>query len=923
MTVVALHHYRRPMTWHEASRRHPCPVCGRPSWCAISADGDFACCRRVCGVGGVARTDLRGAQYWVHRIRGETTEIPATAPAEPPPLPCAPAEKLHTVYAALVQATELNAAHRAQLRSRGLTDEQIDLRQYRTLPLPSKRFAVTRAVAAIPGCADLSDVPGFYAGNNTLTLAGPIGLLVPVRDATGGIIAFRIRADDPRDGDKYCWLSSRKRAGASPGAPPHLPLGIRGPVTEARITEGELKADVATVLSSTPTLSVPGVACWAQALPLLRAIDARTVRVAFDADVATNQHVATALRACVRGLAAEGFSVVLETWPADAGKGIDDVLAANRATSIDLTTNRAAETLASELAESTGAVTPTSTSRYRIPAGYDVDDRGVWTVEDTDAGRIRTQIAGAPVLIEAIARNVDTGAESLRLTWTRRKAQREALVDRADALNERRITVLLPDGFPTSSVKAKALVGYLAAFESENEDILPVEHVSSRLGWQGENAADGFLWGHTLLEGAQPLRFRGVSDGDEQLAHGCHARGSYDGWCATLCGIEHHPCVLAMLYASFAAPLLSILEESNFVVELCGLTSRGKSTSLAVAASVWGRPNTRESRSVLRSWFSTSVGSEGICATSSTLPVFLDDTASLKDPEQVARFLYQFEAGREKQRGARDGGQRGARTWNTILLSTGEAPASSFTTRGGASTRGLFLQADPFGGDAPDLVTRLRSGTLAHYGHAGPRWIAHLAQVRPHWPALRDLLAKRHVEICSQLGASGPAVRLARYAAVISLAGEMVRSALPEIPRPAQDPMLLPEILQALREQAIEAPDDVRALDHVWAWSQANQSAFWGRHDYRGEEQHPIRTYGGWAGAWAQGPGWSELALVPPALAKILRDGGFGSPQSVVAGWHRRGWLRTDLDGAHRLVRAMIEGQRVRCVVLTRAALEK
>jgi hypothetical protein len=56
-------------TWRRVSRAHPCPVCGKPNWCAVSADGTAAICPRVespkrCGEAG-----------WLHRL--------ADAPAGP------------------------------------------------------------------------------------------------------------------------------------------------------------------------------------------------------------------------------------------------------------------------------------------------------------------------------------------------------------------------------------------------------------------------------------------------------------------------------------------------------------------------------------------------------------------------------------------------------------------------------------------------------------------------------------------------------------------------------------------------------------------------------------------------------------------------------------------------------------------------
>jgi hypothetical protein len=84
----------------------------------------------------------------------------------------------------------------------------------------------------------------------------------------------------------------------------------------ARVTEGELKADVATALDPgcILTLSVPGVAAWRSAVPVLSSIRACIVRLAFDRDAWTNPHVARALRDAAAGFEAAGFNTELERW---------------------------------------------------------------------------------------------------------------------------------------------------------------------------------------------------------------------------------------------------------------------------------------------------------------------------------------------------------------------------------------------------------------------------------------------------------------------------------------------------------------------------------------------------------------------------------------------------------------------------------
>ena len=61
------------------------------------------------------------------------------------------------------------------------------------------------------------------------------------------------------------------------------------------MTEGELKVDVATVLSGTLTVGLPGVTNYRTAVSLLRELEVSTVLLSIDADARETRPVARAL----------------------------------------------------------------------------------------------------------------------------------------------------------------------------------------------------------------------------------------------------------------------------------------------------------------------------------------------------------------------------------------------------------------------------------------------------------------------------------------------------------------------------------------------------------------------------------------------------------------------------------------------------
>ena len=156
------------------------------------------------------------------------------------------------------------------------------------------------------------------------------GLLVPVRDTQGRVVALKLRRRRRRRrAEVHLDLQLRPRE-APPRLPPHVPLGTPAQAESVRLTEGELKADIAFALSGLPTIGVSGVDQWRVALPILEAMGAKVVHVAFDMDARTKPGVAAALSRLRQGLIRLKYEVRLETWDPADGKGIDDLLAAGK-----------------------------------------------------------------------------------------------------------------------------------------------------------------------------------------------------------------------------------------------------------------------------------------------------------------------------------------------------------------------------------------------------------------------------------------------------------------------------------------------------------------------------------------------------------------------------------------------------------------
>lgn len=315
--------------WRSVTEESPCHVCGKSGWCSVSGDRKKAICRRRNNGSGVHRVDKSGQDYWLYDMNGHGAPHPPEESTEDHEVPDkAEPQTLHRVYGALLDGLSLDPDHRENLRARGLSDTCIMRGKYRSLPPNVRENLACRLVERF-GTDTCSAIPGLYQREGGgWTLAGAAGMLVPVRDLEGRIVALKVRADDPGRGPKYAYLSSNKHGGPGPGAQVHVPLHEVNDLKVARLTEGELKADVATALTEILTVSAPGVSSWRQALPVLESLGAEWVYLAFDSDAKENEHVSRALKAVFNALEERGFEVALEMWQPELGKGVDDLLAA-------------------------------------------------------------------------------------------------------------------------------------------------------------------------------------------------------------------------------------------------------------------------------------------------------------------------------------------------------------------------------------------------------------------------------------------------------------------------------------------------------------------------------------------------------------------------------------------------------------------
>lgn len=531
------------------------------------------------------------------------------------------------------------------------------------------------------------------------------------------------------------------------------------------------------------------------------------------------------------------------------------------------------------------------------------------------------RIAFSPVLITARIKQADSGSTKLRVAWKRDGVWITRVFGRNALMQATEITKLADQDFPVASENAKQLSNYLHHFEAVNMDYLPVEYVSPQFGWQQKAGESSFLCGNAAVAPhdsiASPIRFSGDDQGDARLARSYEANGSFEEWRDAVSFLRHHPRALIAFYAAFVPPLLDILETPNFVVDLANRTSTGKTSSLYAAASVWCNP------ADIPSWDTTLVGLERMACVLNHMPIVLDDTKRARKTQDVAKLVYMVANGQGRVRGSLRG-MAAIRTWRTVLISSGEAPITTYTQDGGTRGRTLSVQGLPFSGVDNSLgmqIAAFRNTLQRHFGHAGPKFIEYiLANSHQHedWRAA----FRRRVERLSATQPDGSANRLAEHAAAIEQAAAIAHDAL-MLPWACGD--FLAAIWPAMAREAVDAPGEERALHDVMSWAYSKQESFIGRHNensFTGEARVPSE---GWLGVWDSKADWQQLAFHPPKLRTYLQSLGYHA-DSILAGWRERGWLDCDHDRSRNTkIVTLGAGQdraRVRMVVIKRESIE-
>lgn len=392
-----------------------------------------------------------------------------------------------------------------------------------------------------------------------------------------------------------------------------------------------------------------------------------------------------------------------------------------------------------------------------IPTNYKVGDNG-WLYKEVEKGK-GDNAKVVPVLITSTTpyitkkyKDIETGEFTYQLKFNSAEKENKHTVLARDLADATHIINLANRGFDVNTTNRVDLVNYISMYMRLNP--LQITRIVTRLGH-----VDRYFI-HPLIKDVELAIYE---QGYKNIAKEFKTNGTLQDYAKNVFTIiSNSYTAMMMLYASCGSILLHDFGIEPFIIDLSGASSRGKTTALKVASSVWGTSN------LIGEWNTTRVNIERKSAFLNSFPLLLDDSRKA-NPYMLPDVIYQFSGGREKGRGNRSSIEV-ERTWQNIMISTGETSlADNGKEKAGIGARIITLQDDPFNSDVSFID--LYKGINSQYGTLG---IAFMKQYHADKEAYYRSFKSHEKRLIEKAGDNEIMARIGRNFALLQVAGEII-----------------------------------------------------------------------------------------------------------------------------------------------------
>lgn len=360
------------------------------------------------------------------------------------------------------------------------------------------------------------------------------------------------------------------------------------------------------------------------------------------------------------------------------------------------------------------------------PVNHYVLKKGLQIVTPKGKSFTVTKLTTLPFWVSALSKDVITGREVVEVSWLEDTKTRSYLLQDQQLCDSRILRLLISEvGMPLNLSEVSKLLTYIHevvayAKSKKRDDAVPIHYVVSRLGWSTVGDKQVCVCGPSdNVEFSPPADF-------EEHSECLRSRGSLKVWIDNLRPhLEREPGLVFFMLASLASPLLSVLRCPGFVVETNGISSSGKTTSLRLAASVWGNTVDRENAATLLTTLNTTnVAFEVLYGFHRHLPVFVVDLHTVrKDSVMLKNFAYVVEHGQGKTRSNVNVGLRKKHRWQLISILDGERSITASYTKEGAHARTLSWRGSPIENGSPEIFKSINETVTENYALLGREFL--------------------------------------------------------------------------------------------------------------------------------------------------------------------------------------------------------
>lgn len=414
---------------------------------------------------------------------------------------------------------------------------------------------------------------------------------------------------------------------------------------------------------------------------------------------------------------------------------------------------------------------------------FHITEAGLYFVDEDKNGISQKRFISSPVLVVAKTRDDSSNNWGVLLKW---KDDNE--IEHTQALS---MELFQTDGADLR--KALSYQGVMIAPDQRARNLFQCYLMSyqtgqyalcvDRVGWHD----DVFVLPHKQI--GQSSSDLIVYQANNALANHYQSRGTLEQWRSNVAQLaENHSLLAFSLCTAFAGQLLDPLNQQGGGFHIKGGSSKGKSTALNLASSVWGNP-----KDFYRTWRATGNNLEHTAYMHNDGFLVLDEIGEINNPKELGNIVYMLANGMGKGRMTKQITAKPMHQWKVIFLSSGEKSLKDIMSEQGQKTKlgqeirladidiyqsehGIFDCID-FAEDAPKQAIELSKRMADCYGVAGIAWLEYLTSNKgERMDEARELL-DQYRQALTVNQAQGHIVRVANYFALVATAGELATKA--------------------------------------------------------------------------------------------------------------------------------------------------